>query len=138
MISGRYRTESLCRFWSSNTAGFCEASTCDGVRGDLEHLLISCPALKLDRDRVYNLWLLKSRENSPLFALITSIMSASPTEQVKFILNPCANPEILKLVQTQGTPLLEHITYLTRTFAFNMHRKKLILTGRWIKPWAKK
>ena len=45
MISGRYRTDMLCRFWSSNRLGHCEAETCVGIEGDLEHLLITCPAL---------------------------------------------------------------------------------------------
>ena len=45
MISGRYRTESLCRFWTENREGFCLANTCHQVVGSLEHLLLDCPAL---------------------------------------------------------------------------------------------
>ena len=44
MISGRYRTESLCRFWSVNPEGFCLASTCYQDIGNLEHLLLYCQA----------------------------------------------------------------------------------------------
>ena len=59
------------------------------------------------------------------------MISASPEEKVKFVLNPSSNPEMIVLVQLYGEPLLRHVMYLTRTFAFSMHRKKLILTGRW-------
>ena len=131
MLSGRYRTERLCRFWSSNKDGFCEADTCDQVHGDLEHLLVTCPALESDRKRIYNLWQLKSAYNPALNNLLNHVISASPQEQVKFILHPSAHPDLVVLLQVYGKPLLEHVMYLTRTFAYSMHRRKLILTGRW-------
>jgi hypothetical protein len=131
MISGRYRTEMLCRFWSTNANGYCEVDTCVQVQGDLEHLLVSCPALHHDRVRVYNLWLLKTAGIPPLQDVLYRMISAPPQEQVKFILDPSAHHEVIALVQFYGQPLLQHVMYLTRTLAFNMHRKKLILTGRW-------
>lgn len=131
MISGRYRTEMLCRFWSTNKNGYCEADTCVQVQGDLEHLLVSCPALHKDRMRVFNLWLQKTACLPPLQDLMHRMISASKEEKVKFVLNPSTNPEMIVLVQLYGEPLLRHVMYLTRTFAFSMHRKKLILTGRW-------
>ena len=131
MISGRYRTEMLCRFWSNNVNGYCEAVTCVQVQGDLEHLLVSCPALHQDRMRVYNLWLKKTAYLPQVQDVMRRITAVSPEEKVKFILNPSANPEIIVLIQLYGEPVLRHVMYLTRTFAFSMHRKKLILTGRW-------
>ena len=44
MVSGRYGTKILCRFWSTNRSGVCLAETCQNVPGTLEHLLIECPA----------------------------------------------------------------------------------------------
>ena len=126
----------LCHFWSSNPRGYCEAATCVQVKGDLEHLLVSCPALQDDRDRLYKLWLHKSVDLPPLHDLLSRIMTGTAEEQVKFILNPNANTEVIALVQLYGQPILNHIMYLTRTIAYNLHRKKLILTGRWQK-WQK-
>ena len=132
MISGRYRTEMLCRFWSSNTEGYCEAATCDRVQGDLEHLLVNCPALVDVRVKLFNLWLRKSADIPALYHLIERIMVASPADLVKFILDPGSHPEVLLLVQQHGQPLLQHVMYLTRTLAYNLHKRKLILTGRWL------
>ena len=52
MISGRYRTDSLCRFWSDNRQGYCLAETCDQLVGDLEHMLLHCPALHQARQNL--------------------------------------------------------------------------------------
>ena len=58
--SMRYRTESLARFWTDNHNGFCLANTCDQVVGDLEHLLLHCPALQIARSNLEQMWLAKS------------------------------------------------------------------------------
>ena len=137
MLSGRYRTEMLCRFWSSNTNGYCEAVTCVQVQGDLEHLLVKCPALNQDRMRLFNLWLSKTAYLPQLQDLMCRMISAFPEEKVKFILNPSTHPEMIVLVQLYGEPLLRHVMYLTRTFAFSLHRRKQILTGRWPYPVKK-
>ena len=39
MVSGRFRSDYLCRHWSDNRLGHCQAETCVDVVGDLEHLL---------------------------------------------------------------------------------------------------
>ena len=73
----------------------------------------------------------KPANNPVLNNLLLRMISASHQEQVKFILHPSAHPEIVVLVHVHVKPLLEHVIYLTRTLAYNMHRRKLILTGRW-------
>ena len=60
MVSGRYRTEMLCRFWSSNRKGHCLLDTCHEVSGDLEHMLVVCPALENIRNRLHSLWCMKT------------------------------------------------------------------------------
>ena len=42
-LSGRYRTERLCRFWSNNPQGFCLLPSCAGreIYEDEEHILLS-------------------------------------------------------------------------------------------------
>ena len=121
----------LCRYWSSNKEGYCEAYTCDKVRGDLEHLLVLCPALQECRVKMFNLWLRKTTQIPALHTLLRRIISAEPTVLVRFILDPVDHHEVLVLVQQYGRPLLQLVCYLTRTLAYNLHRKKLMLTGRW-------
>ena len=55
---------------------------------------------------------------------------------MKFILDTTAIPEIVTLYQTFGREVLDIVYHMTRTFAYGIHRKKLILTGRW--PYATK
>ena len=131
MISGRYRTELLCRFWSKNRGGFCEAETCHLVPGDLEHLLIHCPALSPIRRKMREFWKFQTINYPKLYSVIQRILTAAPKVQVSFILDPCSFPEIISLGQLCGQTLLNHVLYLTRTFAFYIHKHKMIITGRW-------
>ena len=46
MLSGRYVTDQLSRYWTTNKAGLCTIPGCtDQAPGSLEHLLLLCPAL---------------------------------------------------------------------------------------------
>ena len=131
MISGRYRTEELCKHWSDNRAGFCLALTCCNIPGTLEHLLIECPALETTRERLRQMWLSRSAQFPPLYHFIQFILATPSSAQVQFILDPTAFPEMINLIQFYGQPLIDHVFYLVRTFAYNIHRQKLILIGRW-------
>ena len=138
MASGRYRTEMMCRHWSSNRSGYCLAGTCHLVKEDLEHLLISCPALQPVRQRIRDLWLIKSVQLPELHNLILRVLSSSPHQQVKFILDATSDPVVIALYQMLGQPLIDMVMYLTRTWAYCLHREKMILTGRWPEPNSKK
>jgi hypothetical protein len=121
MVSGRYRTEMMCRFWSSNRGGHCLADTCQTVPGDLEHLLIVCPALQDIRHRLHNLWLLKCANCPPLQNLLMRILGSNPELQVKFILDSTSFPELIRLRQAFGQEIEHRVLYLTRTWAFAIH-----------------
>ena len=133
MVSGRYRTEMMCRFWTSNRDGFCLSNTCQGqnVPGTLQHLLIVCPALGQTRHRLHGLWYKKTQTFPPLHNLILKILGSSPEIQMRFILDSTAFPELIVLVQAYGQGVQDLVMYLTRTFAFSVHRHKQRLLGRW-------
>ena len=131
MMSGRYRTEMLCRFWSDNRSGFCNSSTCNQVHGSLEHLLVVCPGLDQARSRLYQMWLSRSVQFPPLHSLIREVLDSSPTVITQFILEPMAFPLIRLLTQQHGNQFICQVYYLTRTFAYNMHREKQKLLGTW-------
>ena len=130
MISGRYRTEMLCRFWSPTNAGHCLAQTCHQVEEDLEHLHIKCPAMQPVRQRLQNLWTMKASQLPELHTLILKVLSSPPDQQVRFILDSTANPDIVSLHQVHGQPLLDLVLYLTRTWAYCLHRDTMILIGQ--------
>ena len=131
MVSGRYRTEMMCRFWSANRNGYCLSVTCQQVCGDLEHLLIVCPALDHIRHRLHSLWCLKTVYCAPLHNLILKILGSNSETQVRFILDSTAFPEVIYLGQTLGHEIVDTVMYLTRTWAFAIHRQKLKMLGRW-------
>ena len=133
MISGRYRTEMLCRYWSDNRSGQCLADTChgNGVPGDIEHLLVTCPALEQTRHRLHSLWCVKSVDCLPLHRLIIRILGSPPSVLVRFILDCTSIPEVLTLRQAIGYEVIERLLYLTRTWAFTIHKEKLKILGRW-------
>ena len=132
MVSGRYRTEMMCRFWSSNRMGYCLAETCHEVPGTLEHLLVQCPALEGVRSRLLTLFSTKTIGLPALHHLVMKKVLSSPaTHQVKFMLDASADIEVLHLVQLHGQQVLDLVLYLTRTWAYCIHREKMIITGRW-------
>ena len=51
-------------------------------------------------------------------------------------LDPTSLPGIVMLYQNHGLVLLDIVFYMVRTYAYGLHRKKLILLGKW--PYAKK
>ena len=123
----------LCRFWTTNRGGSCLSDTChsQNVPGTLQHLLIECPALEHTRHRMHSLWCLKTLPCPPLHRLILKILGSSPEIQARLILDSTACPELILLVQTYGQKIQDLVLYLTRTFAFSIHRQKLKLLGRW-------
>ena len=54
MISGRYRTDKLCRHCnSSNRSGYCKSPLCNEIPGPLGHIVVTCPALSSVRERLF-------------------------------------------------------------------------------------
>ena len=132
MQSGRYRTDYMCRYWTpSNKMGYCLSATCDRVKGDLVHMLVTCPGLHQTRAKLVSFWLSRSLPYPPLNALIIDILSSPPTTQAQFIVNPCSMTAIPELFRELGDEILTHVYYLVRTFAYYMHRAKMISLGRW-------
>ena len=90
-----------------------------------------CPALEETRKRLYGLWCVKTQICPPLHNLILKILASPPGVQMRFILDCTAFPELIMLVQAYGQEIQNLVLYLTRTFAFSVHRQKQRLLGRW-------
>ena len=72
----------------------------------------------------------------PLYALVTQVVTSSPARKMKFILDPSSMSEIIYLFQTYGKGVLDIVYYMARTYAYGLHRKRLILIRKW--PYATK
>ena len=132
MISGRYRSEDLTKHWTpSNRQGYCQAKTCVEVAGSLEHILVECPALQQARNRQIKLWHDRSSKYPALHQMLGMVLASPAQVQVQFILDPSMFNGIIMLWEVHGQVILDHVYYLTRTYAYYLHREKLILHGRW-------
>ena len=141
MISGRYRSDDLCKHWSpTNKQGHCVAPPCQGagVVGDLEHILVECPALNDTRDRLKQLWLERSRQSPAFYQMIRKVLASPPSLQVQFILDPTVFDGTAMLTEIYGYPFLSHVHYLTRTYAYYLHRQRLIVLERWPGDFGRK
>ena len=129
MLSGRFRTEALCKHWSSNKMGFCRAPTCRETPGTLEHLLVTCPALDNTRERLYHMWLQRTVMFPSLHSTIREILDSDESTKTQFILEPLAFPQIAQDFNNHGQRFIDQLSYLTRTFAFYIDReyKKIVL-----------
>ena len=131
LLSGRYRTERLCRFWSDNREGVCLFNTCLGQSDTVDHIISVCPALQHVRVRMQNMWLTRTESYPALQSLIRSLLCLPSLQRTQFILDPSTNPDVIRLVQEYGRDVLDQILYLTRTYAFSIHRERKIFLGQW-------
>ena len=83
---------------------------------------MSCPALSSTRESMYQMWLERSVMFPSLHAVIRAVLASDPADIVQFVLELLALPSVLKDVMLHGDHFLNHISYMTRTFAFYMHR----------------
>ena len=123
MVSGRYRSEMLCRHWSSNRAGYCRAPSCNQVPGTLEHLLVTCPALNAVRERLYTMWLERTVMFPALHSTIRDVLGSDENTIAQFILEPLAFPQLSKCFKFYGQRFIDQLSYITRTFSFYIHRE---------------
>ena len=132
MVSGRYHSDYLCRHWTpTNKKDFCLADTCYEVMGDLVHMLGACQSLQSVRERLFTFLMDRSTTTPALHSFITVMVCAAPQALTQFVLDPSQFPAILAIWNSLGQYIINHTYYLTRTFAYYMHREKMIALGRW-------
>ena len=133
LLSGRYRTELLCRHWSNNPEGFCLTPSCNGqdIMEDIEHILASCKSLAPTRVRLAE-FTSNYVKNIPVLAQLVLELS-QPTHKlfVQFLLDCSAIPSVITLTQLHGKHILSHLFKITRTWCYSIHKKRLQILGRW-------
>ena len=76
---------------------------------------------------------------SPAFyQMIRMVLSSPPSVQVQFILDPTVFDGITMLTEIYGYPFLSHVHYLTRTYAYYLHRQRLIVLDKWPGDFGRK
>ena len=103
MISGRYRTEMLCRHWnSSNRSGYCKSPLCNEIPGTLEHVIAKCPALSSVRERLFRKLLHDTVMFPTLHSNIRDILISDEATLTQFVLEPLSFPQIMADSQSSG------------------------------------
>ena len=132
-ISGRYRTERLCRFWSSNKAGICLLESCRNLRisEDLEHIIFSCKSLRDTRSRLENFTNSYVADKPILKPIIETYICENKELFCQFIIDCSVLPLVISSYQMYGPTIHEHLYYITRTWCHSLHRDRLRQLGRW-------
>ena len=87
---------------------------------DTWHLLVVCPALETVRERMYTMWLKRSVMFPTLHSTIRDVLGS---DDLVFIIEPLSFHQLTNCFQLYGERFIEQLSYLTRTFAFYMHRE---------------
>ena len=89
MLSGQYRTEGLCRFWSSNCSGSCLLQSCSavGVKEDIVHILIHCPSLSSTRSKLNEVSKAHAATNPHIPCIRDFLETADPMQKTQFLLD---------------------------------------------------
>ena len=69
------------------------------------------------------MWLEKSVMYPALHSTIRDVLESDIPTKVQFIMEPLAYPIVAALAKTHGARFIEQLSYLSRTFAFYMHRE---------------
>ena len=127
-LSGRYRTENLCRHWSANKQGLCLAPTCHNEEESVEHILINCSAYHQVRDRHHSIW---HNHPDPIIHKLLHGVVHNPLTLLQFILDCSVIPNVILAAQEHGSVVFAALFKLTRTYCYAVHRERLKLLGRW-------
>ena len=134
LLSGRYRTERLCRFWSSNRKGYCLLGQCWDLKlaENIEHFLLRCDALTDERRRLY-LYSINLGNEFPLLqpVLDAYLFTNDDDIKMKFLLDCSSLPMVIRASQLFGDRIYAVLFILTRTWCRSLHRARLRKLGRW-------
>ena len=109
MVSGRYRTEELCRHWSSNEAGLCLATSCREQEAveTIDHILRTCMALSTTRSRLLTYSQYYTMQHPGLSNIMTTYCTPSSPHFTQFLVDCSSLPLVVTTKQQQGPWVLD-------------------------------
>ena len=132
MISGRYKSESLCKHWSKNKEGFCLLSpNCVNTVEDVPHILSSCSGLSDQRRKLFSFTSSYAASVPAIMDLILALCLPSNPSFVQFLLDCSCLPEVILATQQHGKEVLRDLFLITRLWVYTLHRERMKLLGRW-------
>ena len=137
MISGRYRSESICRHWSpKNKDGFCLLSPSPSGSKTVEtltHILYFCVSLQPTRDKLKLLALNYSAGVPEIRDIVINylVYPTDPDLTCQVLLDCSVVPCVISAVQHHGRLVLDHLFHITRIWVYNLHKQRMKILGRW-------
>ena len=132
-LSGKYRTESVCRFWSKNTEGLCKQNSCKNLKivEDIRHVLLTCSALECTRRRLAN-QTLEVLVSNPIFKPIVDayLFGSDDDLRLHFLVDCSTLPMIISAYQMFGDIVHKFMFKISRNWCRSLHRQRLKLLGR--------
>ena len=133
MLSGRYRTESLCSNWKLNCTGLCLLSpSCSSSVEDLKHILSQCAALDPTRTELWDFTAKYCKNIPDLSGIILNFLKITNSNFCQFLIDCSILPEVVRATQLHGAQYVHHHMFtITRTWIYTLHKRRLKLLGRW-------
>ena len=135
-LTGRYRSERLCRFWSSNREGYCLLSPCKGEQfyEDIEHILLRCSGLTDERRRL-SLFTSEYVSDKPVLKQIVEkyLYSTSEDDRMQFMVDCSVLPMVIAAYQVHGQIIHQQLFKIGRTWCRSLHVARLKALGRFNK-----
>ena len=135
-LTGRYRSERLCRFWSANKSGVCLLEPCrtQGLFEDIHHIILRCSGLTDVRRRL----LVFTREyaaDKPVLREIveTYLYSDNDELRMQFIIDCSVLPLVISSYQLHGPIIHQTLFKITRTWCRSLHVARMKPLGRYNK-----
>ena len=132
-LSGRYRTEKLCRYWSSNSSGHCLLPHCVALKQieDEDHILLLCQSLANTRLRLSEFTMAYAKAHPVVCEILLTFTNPNCPQYLQFLIDCSVIPQVIALSQKHGQIILQHLFKVTRTWCYSLHRDRLKLLGRW-------
>ena len=136
-LTGRYRTERLCRFWSSNREGKCLLEPCKSLKlfENLEHIILHCSALTETRRRLKKFTTEYIADKPVLKPLVENYLLHSDDQMLcmQFIIDCSVLPLVISAYQSYGAIIHQTLFKITRTWCRSLHVSRMKQLGRFIK-----
>ena len=135
-LSGRYRSERLCRFWSQNRNGVCLLPICknQNIFEDIEHIFLRCQSLTDVRRRLDEF----TQEyicDKPVLQPAVDAYLYSPQDylRMQFFLDCSVLPLVISSYQQHGPVIHQHLFRISRTWCRSLHVARMKRLGRYFK-----
>ena len=128
MLSGHYRTDQLLRHFTDND-GSCVICP-DRVPGNIQHMLLFCPAISDIRNRL----LMNLDSSSDMSDLAKSLIKNSfkSTEMAtQLLLDPSVLSSAISIKQKQDPFIYQQLFKFSRSWCYSLHKSRMKLQGRW-------